>query len=256
MHANERCGSVEKVERVPELHILGAMLLTHIESRADLLHLFFRSQRPQALELGVVQRQTDGDDSGQKVYGSERAMVVVDMVYVDDRVPANRSSNGLVPGRVEDGRAEIIHARRVRVGLCLCSEDGTIEKNVGDVVEGMGLHFDEVWLAKDNDLDRFSRVASRVFQVLDFGHNPDEIDIGHRFAHKTRHDTQSSNLDLELPVDDFVLEGSNKDLAPLGRVFRPANDILLAVLATEQVMFLLGHRASHSRTIVVLANDG
>lgn len=62
MYTNKRGGGVEKVERVPELHILGAVLFTDIERRAHLLHLLFRPQRPQALELGVMQRQADGHD--------------------------------------------------------------------------------------------------------------------------------------------------------------------------------------------------
>ena len=57
MHRDERRCSVEQVERVSELDVLGAVLLADVERRADLLHLLIRAQRPQTLELGVVEGQ-------------------------------------------------------------------------------------------------------------------------------------------------------------------------------------------------------
>ena len=61
---DERGGGVEQVERVAELDVFRARLLGHVERAADLLHLFLRPERPQTLELGVVQTQTYGKDLG------------------------------------------------------------------------------------------------------------------------------------------------------------------------------------------------
>ena len=57
------------------------------------------------MELGIVQRQTNGKDLGQEVDRGEGTVVVVDMVDIDGRVAADSSSDGLVTCRVEDGGA-------------------------------------------------------------------------------------------------------------------------------------------------------
>ena len=95
---DERGGGVQEVERVAKLDVLGAHVLGNVERRAHLLHLLLRAQRPETLELGIVQRETDGHDLGKQVEGSEGTMVVVDVVDVNVREAADRLGNGLVPG--------------------------------------------------------------------------------------------------------------------------------------------------------------
>lgn len=55
VHGNEGSSRVEQVERVTELHVLRAVLLADVERRADFLHLFLGAQRPETLELGIVE---------------------------------------------------------------------------------------------------------------------------------------------------------------------------------------------------------
>ena len=85
------------------------MFLADIERGTDFLHLLFRTKRPQTLELGIVEGQTDRDDLGQEVKGNEGAVVIVNMVYVDIRVTMDRRGDSLIPSRVEDNRGQIVH---------------------------------------------------------------------------------------------------------------------------------------------------
>lgn len=71
--ASARSASVQQVERVP---VFRSVLLTDVEPRTDFLHLFLGTQRPQAFQVGVVQRQTRRDDLEQQTYRSERAAAV------------------------------------------------------------------------------------------------------------------------------------------------------------------------------------
>lgn len=151
--------------------------------------------------------------------------LTVDVIDVNKRIPLDRSSNSLVPSRVEDGRAEIVHTSGIRISLGLSAEDGAVEDDPGDVVQDVGLDLDEVGLAKDDNLDRLSGVSSRVFQVLDFGDDPDQVDVRHSFTHERRHDTKTTDLDLQLPVDDFVFQSGDQDLATLVGNFGPSNHL-------------------------------
>ena len=71
--------------------------------------------------------------------------------------------------------------------------------------EGGGIQ-NEVGLSEDDDLDRFDRLAKGILEILDFRDDPNQIDVRHRFTHQTRHDTEASDLDLELPIDDLVFQ--------------------------------------------------
>ena len=55
----------------------------------------------------------------------------------------------------------------------------------------------------------------RILEILDLRDNTNEIDIGHGFTHQTGHDTEITNLDLKLPIDDFVLESRDEDAEEL-----------------------------------------
>ena len=58
---------MEQVERVSELYVFRAVLFGDVECGADFLHFLLCTlctKRPKALELGVVEGQTDGDDLG------------------------------------------------------------------------------------------------------------------------------------------------------------------------------------------------
>jgi hypothetical protein len=61
---DEGGSGAENIEGVSELNVFRAVLLAHVERRTGLLHLFFSAKRPQNLELGVVQKQADGEDFG------------------------------------------------------------------------------------------------------------------------------------------------------------------------------------------------
>ena len=90
---------MEQVEGVSELNVFRAVFLAYVERRTDLLHLFLGTKRPQTPELSVVEGQTDRHDLGEQIDGSEGAMVIVDVVYVDIRVTFDRRSDSLVPSR-------------------------------------------------------------------------------------------------------------------------------------------------------------
>ena len=90
----------------------------------------------------------------------------------------------------------------------------------------MDLALDEVGLVEDCDLDRLGRLSRRVDDVLDLGNHPDEVAVGHGGSHQLGHDPESSNLDLDLPVHDLVLESRNDDLSPLVRVLGPTDHLL------------------------------
>jgi hypothetical protein len=83
------------------------VLFTDVEHRAYLLHCLLHTKRPQTLELGVVRGQTDRDDLGKQIDGSEDAVVIIDAVYVDTQVTFGSRGNGLIPSRAEDGRKQV-----------------------------------------------------------------------------------------------------------------------------------------------------
>ena len=99
---------MEQVEGVSELYVFRAVFLADVECGADFLHFFLRTKRPQTLELGIVEGQTDRDDLGQEVKRNEGAVVIFDVVYVDIRVTMDRRSDSLIPSRVEDSRRQIV----------------------------------------------------------------------------------------------------------------------------------------------------
>ena len=82
VNRNERGGSVEQVGGVSELNIFRAVLLADVKCGADFLHFLLRMERPQTLELSVMEGQTDGNCLGEKVEGREGTVGIVDMIYV------------------------------------------------------------------------------------------------------------------------------------------------------------------------------
>ena len=225
MHADERSRGVQQVERVSKLDILGAVFLADVECRTDLLHLFLCAERPQTLELGIMKGQTDGDDLGEQIYGRQGTVVVVDVVDVNARESAHGGGDGLVPCRVEDCRAEVVHAGWVGIGLGLRPEHGAVQDDPGNVVQHVRLDLDQVRLAEYDDFDGFGGVARGVLYVLDLGDDPDEVHVRHRLAHQRRHDTETADLDLRFPVEDLVLEGRDQHFAALFLVFGPTDDL-------------------------------
>ena len=124
---------------------------------------------------------------------------------------------------------QVIHANGIWVGLCLSTEDGGIQDDVGDVVQDVLLDLDETSFSEDDDLYRFNRLSRGIFEVLDLGDDPDHINVRHRLAHQTRHDTKTPDLDLGLPIDDLVFEGGDQNLSSLALLLRPTDDLLLLV---------------------------
>jgi len=201
------------------------------------------------LELGIVEGQADRDDLGQQVNGSKSTMVIVDVVYVDIRVTVDRCGNSLIPSRIEDSRRQVVHTSRIRVSLGLSTEDRRIQNDVGDVFQDVFLDLDEVRFSEDDDLDRLDSLARGILEILDFGDDPNQIDVRHRFTHQTRHDTETSNLDLELPVDNFVFERRDQNLSSLVLVLRPTDDLRLLVARKTEYLF------DGSAVVVVLLAD-
>ena len=80
-------------------------------------------------------------------------MVIVDVVDINVGVTTNGSSDSLVPSRVEDGGGEIVHTGGVRISLGLSTEDGTVEDNIGDVIESVGLDFNQVRFTENDNLN-------------------------------------------------------------------------------------------------------
>jgi hypothetical protein len=70
----------------------------------------------------------------EEIERSEGSVVVVDVIDVDDGVSPDGLGDALVPSRVDDGRRQVVHPRRVRIRLGLGSEDGRVEDVVGDVL--------------------------------------------------------------------------------------------------------------------------
>ena len=64
---------MEQSKCVPELDIFHAVLPADVECGTDFLHLVLRAEWPQTLELGIVEGQTNRNDLGQEVNGSECA---------------------------------------------------------------------------------------------------------------------------------------------------------------------------------------
>jgi hypothetical protein len=107
------------------------------------------------------------------------------------------------------------------------------------MIQHVLLDLDEIRLSKDDDLNRLNRLARRVFDILDLWHDPNQINVRHRLARQTRHDTETSDLDLDLPINDLVFERSDQDLSSLVLVLRPTDDLRLLV-ARESEFFSNG----------------
>jgi hypothetical protein len=101
----------------------------------------------------------------------------------------------------------------------------------------MFLDLDKVRLSEDDDLDWLNRLARGIFEVLNLGNDPDQINVLHRLAHQTRHDTETSDLDLELPIDDLVLEGGDQNLSSLFLVLWPTDDRRLLVARETDLLY-------------------
>ncbi len=81
-----------------------------------------------------------------------------------------------------------------------------------------------------------------VLQILDLWNDPNEVDVRHCFTHETRHDTKTTDLNLQFPVDDFVLERRDKDRAALVPVLGPSDDVSVVLLffVTQESPTLFG----------------
>jgi hypothetical protein len=175
-------------------------------------------------------------------------MVIVNVVYVDVRVTFDRRGDGLVPSRIKDGRGQVVHASGIWVGLGLSTENGRIQNDVGDIVQDVFLDLNEIRLSEDDDLDWFDRLAGGVFDVLDLGNDPNHINVRHRLAHQTRHDTETSNLDFDLPIDDLVFEGGDQNLSSLFLILGPTDNLRLLMARETELL-------SDGPAIVVILAD-
>ena len=124
---------------------------------------------------------------------------------------------------------------RVRVRVGSCAEDRTVQDNVGDIVQRVGLDFNQVRLAKEDDFGGVARVASGILQIHDLGDSPGKVDVRHGFTHQTRRDTKTTDLGLELPVDDLILQGRDEEPSALVLDFGPADE-WRGSLATKQLL--------------------
>ncbi|QBZ66478.1 hypothetical protein PoMZ_13457 [Pyricularia oryzae] len=159
---------VQQVEDGAVLHVLRDDLGGQAKHLAHLLALLGRSHGPETLELGVVERETDGDGLREEVERGGGSVVVVDVVDVGAEA-ADGLGDTAVPGGVQDTTLNVVHASDVRVGLGLGAEDGGVQ----------------------DDVVRESR------------------------AHELGHDTETTDLDGDLPVVNVVLHGGDEDLAAL-----------------------------------------
>src|SRR6266850_1371908 len=185
MYADEGCSRMEQVERVSELNIFCAVLLAKVERGTNLFHFLLCAQWPKTLELGIVERKTNWEHLREQIYRNKRGMIVIDVIDVDVGIATNCRSDRLVPSGVEDSRREVVHASRIRVSLRLCTEYRAIKDDIGNVVQDVGLYFNEVRLAEDNNLDGFRRVTGRVLEIFNLGHDPDKVNVRHCFAHES-----------------------------------------------------------------------
>ena len=93
----------------------------------------------------------------------------------------------------------------------MLSEYRSIEQDVGDVTENVILHLDFIRIAENRDTHRFRSLVFRIVHTSHARDDPDEILVAKILAHQLRHDTKATNLDLDCPVFDIVLHGSNKN---------------------------------------------
>jgi hypothetical protein len=141
-------------------------------------------------------------------------VVIVDVVQINiESLHSLRDT--LVPCGVVDGTADIVHSWRVWVGLVGGTEDGCVEKNKGNVVNDMVAHSDSVKLLEDLDRHGLSTLLLdvRVVDAFSRRYDPDEIEMRKCFTHELRHDTETANLDLDVPVVNVVLDCRDEDLA-------------------------------------------
>jgi hypothetical protein len=188
--------------------------LRQVVDGADLLDLARVTHRPQTLELCVMKRQTTRDGVGEQVERCDGSVVIVDVIQVD-RETAHSLSDTLVPGRVVDSRVQVIHTSWVRLLSVLSAEDRGIEKHVGDVGQFVVLDLDLVSAAENGHVDRETRSVDGVVDSTSARYDPNEILVLQVLTHELSHDTETSNLDLDLPVLDVVLHGTNKHTATL-----------------------------------------
>ncbi|GKT65804.1 hypothetical protein ColTof3_13143 [Colletotrichum tofieldiae] len=187
----------------------------------------------ETLELGVVKRQSHRDRLGEQVQRCDGTVVIVDVVQIDGETVTSLGDT-LVPGRtiseetpkpeghgpdlpsgVVDGTLQVVHTRGVRLRLGLLPEDGSVEQDIGDVVDDVVLNPDLVLLVHNLDVHARRLVVDGVFNVTDAGHNPNEVLVLERLSHQLGHDTQTTNLNLDVPVVNVVLHGRDQDPAAL-----------------------------------------
>ncbi|TLS22253.1 uncharacterized protein PpBr36_10072 [Pyricularia pennisetigena] len=205
---------VQQVEDGAVLDVLRHDLGREPKHLAHLLALLGRPHGPETLELGVVQREADGDGLREQVQRRCRPVVVVDVVDVRAEA-ADGLGDAAVPGRVEDAALDIVHARDVRVGLGLGPEDGRVQDHVRDVLVVVVLHLHLVRRAHDVDKHGLGRRVDGVLDVAHHRHHPDEVAVRERSAHELGHDAETTDLDGDLPVVNVVLHGRDEDLSAL-----------------------------------------
>lgn len=120
-------------------------------------------------------------------------MVIVDVVEVDGESAACLGDT-LVPGRVVDGRVEIVHTGRIGFLGRLLSEDGSVKQHIGDILKLVVLDLNFVDFTENSDIDRFSRCVDRVVDATNTGNDPDEILVLKIFAHELGHDSETTDL--------------------------------------------------------------
>ena len=255
VHTEIRGTSVEQVEHGTELDVLLDDLGVEVEDLADFLGLLGRPHGPHALELGVVQGQGARDGAvRQEIERSRGAVVVVDVVQI--RVEATDGlGDAVVPSRVVDSGVDIIHAGRIRVGLGLLAEDRGVQQNVRDVLDLVVLDLDLVLLAHDGNVHGLGALVDGIVDTADAGDHPDQILVLESFAHELGHDTETTDLDLDVPVVDVVLHGRDDDLPPLAGDRTELHSLVLVAEALERGAAETIAQIAERRTATLLEAD-
>lgn len=72
---------------------------------------------------------------------------------------------------------------------------------------------DVVRLTHDSDCHRHSQFIHRILDTTNARNHPDQILVFKILTHELSHDTQTSNLDLDVPVLNIVLHRRDQDSA-------------------------------------------
>ena len=97
----------------------------------------------------------------------------------------------------------------------MATEHWSIHEHESDVSKLVVLNLDFVCPSKDRDINRQSRCVGGIIEAIRAWNHPNEILILKIISHQLSHDSKATNLDLNVPIRNFVLDRSDKDAASL-----------------------------------------